>query len=58
MTLLQVQEVLHHEPECKVYIALTKCDLLEQFPAVGSDATQRMPSPQESGTDSCQKAIM
>ena len=47
---MQVQEVSQHEPECKVYFALTKCDLFEQFPAVGSASSQLMESPQESGS--------
>lgn len=49
---MQVQEVTEHEPDCKVYFALTKCDLLEQPPAVGSNGSQLDPSPQESGASS------
>ena len=41
-----------HEPDCKLYFALTKCDLLEQLPGIGTDASHLEPSPQESGTHS------
>jgi len=52
--------VAEHEPNCKVYFALTKCDLLEQLPGVGTDASHLEPSPQESGTQSnhCPAAIL
>ncbi|DBA94866.1 TPA: Ras-related protein Rab-24 [Trebouxia sp. C0004] len=43
-----VQEVAEHEPDCKIYFALTKCDLLEQLPGIGIDASHLEPSPQES----------
>lgn len=46
---IQVQEVIQHEPDCKVYFALTKCDLLEQPPAFSSHTSNLEPSPQESG---------
>lgn len=49
---IQVREVAEHEPDCKVYFALTKCDLLEQLPGIGTDASHLEPSPQESGTPS------
>ena len=54
-TCLQAQEVTHHEPECKIYFAMTKCDLLDQPPGIGNDSSTLEPSPQESGN---QHALM
>ena len=47
---MQAQEVADHEPECKVYFALTKCDLLDQPPGIGVIEADLEPSPHESGT--------
>lgn len=46
---IQANEVTQHEPECKIYFAMTKCDLLDQPPGVGTDGSTLEPSPQESG---------
>lgn len=32
---MQAKEVTDHEPDCRIYFAMTKCDLLEQLPSVG-----------------------
>lgn len=47
---MQAQEVAEMEPDCKIYFAMTKCDLLDQPPGIGVGETNLEPSPQESGT--------
>ncbi|KAL3162934.1 Ras- protein Rab-24 [Trebouxia sp. C0010 RCD-2024] len=42
------QEVTHNEPNCKVYFAMTMCDLLDQPPGIGIDGSSLDPSPQDS----------
>lgn len=34
---LQAKEVTGHEPECRIYFAMTKCDLLDHLPSVGAE---------------------
>lgn len=46
---MQAQEVAQHEPDCKLYFAMTKCDQLNQPPGIGNDSSTLEPSPQESG---------
>ena len=46
---IQAQEVMQHEPDCRIYFAMTKCDLLDQPPGIGNDGSTLEPSPQESG---------
>ena len=46
---MQAQEVTQHEPDCKIYFAMTKCDQLDQPPGIGNDGSTLEPSPQDSG---------
>ena len=47
---MQAQEVRQHEPDCRIYFAMTKCDLLDHPPGIGKNGSNFEPSPQESGT--------
>lgn len=46
---MQAQEVSQNEPGCKIYFAMTMCDLLDQPPGIGTEGSSLEPSPQESG---------
>ena len=46
--LVQVEEVRETQPDCRIYIALTKCDQLEELPTVGT----AQPDPEVDGDDS------
>ena len=46
--LLQVEEVRETQPDCRIYIALTKCDQLEELPTVGT----AQPDPDTEADDS------
>ncbi len=46
--LAQVEEVRETQPDCRIYIALTKCDQLEELPSVGTV----QPDPEVDGDDS------
>lgn len=48
---MQAQEVKHNEPNCKIYFAMTMCDLLDQPPGIGTDGSSPDPSPQDSGDE-------
>ena len=41
---MQVQEVAEHEPACKIYLALTKCDLLERPAALSNQGAAALES--------------
>ena len=44
---MQVAEVRETQPDCRLYIAITKCDQLEEFPSV---AEQDTPEPDSSSS--------
>jgi hypothetical protein len=52
--LSQVEEVRETQPDCRIYLALTKCDQLEELPSVGIADPDPEPDTEDSvGVSDC-----